>query len=72
MNIIRSELDNKKRSPFQKAYGIRKFYMSSEISTKKINNYYERALSSIRFLIVNPEEKKRRASTKTEAIRRIT
>ncbi len=73
MNVIRQQLD---ANPLNQIlgegtqYGIRKYYMSSEISRKTHKKRYDKILSKVSFSILNEKGRKKGASTKTQVVKR--
>jgi RHS repeat-associated protein len=70
VNIIREELDKNPNSSNQKQYGIRKAYMSDEVSRTSINKNYEKIISKVRFSVLNEKGKTRGASTTTKVVKK--
>lgn len=71
MNVIRQQLDaNPLNQILGKGtqFGIRKYYMSSELSRKSVNKRLDRVLSKISFSILNEKGRKKSASTNTQVI----
>lgn len=73
MNVIRQQLDaNPLNQILGKGtqYGIRKYYMASEISRNTFRKGFQRILSKISFSILNEKGKEKGASTKTQVVKR--
>jgi RHS repeat-associated protein len=71
-NTIRIELDNNKNNTNNseyKQYGIRKYYMASEISRNRVNSRLETVLGMISFTVMNKQGKPEKASLKTQAVK---
>jgi len=73
MNVIRQQLDANPLNQIlggNTQYGIRKYYMGSEISRKTYKKRYDKILAKVSFSVLNEKGRKKGASTKTQAIKK--